>query len=72
MKKEKAARVVKWYALIIGWFIISPILLIPGYMLSKRLEQKRIHWTSPDNRHCIWSLNGYGSWDYSQHYSRRI
>lgn len=41
MKKEKSARIVKGYSLVLGWLILSPILLIPGYMLSKRIDEKR-------------------------------
>lgn len=41
MKKEKSARIVKGYSLVWGWLLLSPILLIPGYMLAKRIDEKR-------------------------------
>jgi len=41
MKKEKASRIVKGYSLVIGWLLLSPLLLIPGYMLDKRVDDKR-------------------------------
>lgn len=41
MKKEKSARIVKGYSIVLGWLVLSPILLIPGYMLSKRIDEKR-------------------------------
>ncbi len=41
MKKEKSARIVKGYSIVLGWLLLSPILLIPGYMLSKRIDEKR-------------------------------
>lgn len=41
MKKEKSARIVKGFSLALGWLVLSPILLIPGYMLSRRINEKR-------------------------------
>lgn len=41
MKKEKSARIVKEYSLVLGWLLLSPMLLIPGYMLAKRIDEKR-------------------------------
>jgi len=41
MKKEKSARIVKGYSIVLGWLLLSPMLLIPGYMLSKRIDEKR-------------------------------
>lgn len=39
--KDKALKIVKNYNLILGWVIISPMLLIPGYMINSRIKEKK-------------------------------
>ncbi len=39
--KDKALKIVKNYNLILGWVMISPMLLIPGYMINSRIKEKK-------------------------------
>lgn len=41
MNRDKSAIIVKNYAITEGWLVISPLLLILGYILKERIKSER-------------------------------
>lgn len=41
MNREKSAIIVKNYAITEGWLVLSPLLLILGYILKERIKSER-------------------------------